>query len=389
MLSAKHFGENLSRIRNEKELKQSDIASRIFVTPQTVSKWERGQSYPELEKMIQIAELLHVPLEELFQVPDEAVRRKLFVGVDGGGTKTEFVVAREDGKILRRLLLGPSNPNVVGVDETLAILERGLLELRGFGRFTGVFVGLAGGETSPHRGKIENFLKKKYPNSAICLDSDIGCVFGCAPDTEKCIAVISGTGSVVYGFDGKTRRRAGGYGYLFEKGGSGFFLGREAVFRALRKSDGISKPSILAKLVEDKVGGDTLSCIGSFYENGNDYVASFAPLVFQAAGEGDREASEIIERCFSTLGEEIKILQKTMDVGNTVIFAGSLGHCGAQIKKVLLKTIRKNTKFVFPDVPPVYGACVQAMRISGESLDMKAFTEKFKASYEAYTKSTS
>ena len=89
MLSAKRFGENLSRLRREKDLKQSDIANKLYVTPQTISKWERGQSYPELENMIMIAELLNTPLEELFRVSEEDDTRKLFVGIDGGGTKTE------------------------------------------------------------------------------------------------------------------------------------------------------------------------------------------------------------------------------------------------------------------------------------------------------------
>lgn len=384
MLDARNFGDNLCRLRKEKNLKQSDIADTLYVTPQTISKWERGQSYPELENMIMIASILNVPLEDLFRDSEEDAARKVYIGIDGGGTKTEFVATREDGKILQRVVLGPSNPNFVGPETTISILDRGLQEMRGIGQVSGLFAGISGGITSLHRGSIENFLRKKYPNAVTILDSDIGCVFGCAPDAEKCIAVITGTGSVVFGFDGKERHQVGGYGYLFDQGGSGFSIGRKAILYALRKSNGINPPSVLTELLESKAGGDLMNKIGDFYERGSDYIASYAPLVFQAADMGDEVAEDIIMSSFNVFAEEIKVIQDTMDVGNKVIFAGGLGHQPKRLKQALMSKVRPDTEFIFPTLPPVYGACIQAIRAVGEPVDIKAFSEGFKKSYEVY-----
>ena len=46
-----------------------------------------------------------------------------FVGIDGGGTKTDFALCDENVNILKRVTLGASNPNDIGIDNTLKILK--------------------------------------------------------------------------------------------------------------------------------------------------------------------------------------------------------------------------------------------------------------------------
>lgn len=59
------FGTKLFELRKEKGLSQEDLANRLDVTRQTVSKWELGDSTPDLDRLVLLAELFEVSLDEL------------------------------------------------------------------------------------------------------------------------------------------------------------------------------------------------------------------------------------------------------------------------------------------------------------------------------------
>lgn len=59
------FGDNLRTIRKEKGLSQEDLAELLNVSRQAVSKWEQNNGYPEMEKVIQLAEALNISLDHL------------------------------------------------------------------------------------------------------------------------------------------------------------------------------------------------------------------------------------------------------------------------------------------------------------------------------------
>lgn len=59
------FHENLKEIRKNKGFSQEQLAVRINVTRQTVSKWEKGLSVPDAELLIEISEVLNVPVSTL------------------------------------------------------------------------------------------------------------------------------------------------------------------------------------------------------------------------------------------------------------------------------------------------------------------------------------
>ena len=60
-----HFAENLKQIRKEHHLSQEELAELLDVSRQAVSKWEQGQGYPEVEKLLLLAEKLNVSLDVL------------------------------------------------------------------------------------------------------------------------------------------------------------------------------------------------------------------------------------------------------------------------------------------------------------------------------------
>ena len=59
------FGNKLYKLRKEKGLSQEELANRLEITRQTVSKWELGDSTPDMEKLVLLAELFEISLDEL------------------------------------------------------------------------------------------------------------------------------------------------------------------------------------------------------------------------------------------------------------------------------------------------------------------------------------
>lgn len=59
------FGQNLLSLRKEKGLSQDELGGQLKVSRQTVSKWELGETTPEMDKLILISELFNISLDAL------------------------------------------------------------------------------------------------------------------------------------------------------------------------------------------------------------------------------------------------------------------------------------------------------------------------------------
>ena len=59
------FSENLKQIRKEHHLSQEELAELLDVSRQAVSKWEQGQGYPEVEKLLLLSSELNISLDAL------------------------------------------------------------------------------------------------------------------------------------------------------------------------------------------------------------------------------------------------------------------------------------------------------------------------------------
>ena len=62
------FSENLKQVRKEHHLSQEELAELLDVSRQAVSKWEQGQGYPEVEKLLLLSSELNVSLDALMSV---------------------------------------------------------------------------------------------------------------------------------------------------------------------------------------------------------------------------------------------------------------------------------------------------------------------------------
>lgn len=59
------FGENLKTLRKQKGFSQEELATRLYVVRQTISKWEKNLSVPDADTLIRLAEILEVSVSEL------------------------------------------------------------------------------------------------------------------------------------------------------------------------------------------------------------------------------------------------------------------------------------------------------------------------------------
>ena len=71
-----NFAENLRRIRKENNLSQEQLADKLGVSRQSVSKWESQQAYPEMDKVIQLCNMFNLNIDELLNRDIKEVREE-------------------------------------------------------------------------------------------------------------------------------------------------------------------------------------------------------------------------------------------------------------------------------------------------------------------------
>lgn len=375
------LGENIKKYRMKKNLTQLQLADSLFVTSQAISNWERGITPPDLENICKLAILFEVSIDHLVGINDFR-GEQLLIGIDGGGTKTEFVLFTEQGRILRKLKLSSSNPNDVGFEKCCAVLAEGVDTLLEFApSVCSIFAGIAGCVTGDNGAKVADFLKKRYPSIETAVDTDGVNVLSCNLDAVDCMALICGTGSVLFVREKGVRYRVGGWGSLFDEAGSAYDIGRDAVAAALAQMDGMGEATLLTDMLKAEMQSDIWTALNMVYQKGKPYIASLAPIVFRAHAMGDKVAEDILKKNAEHLALLVNTALAKYDCDSSVVACGGLMDNFKDVLLPLVKAcLKTDVKFVFPEVPPVYGACVESCRRVNIQPD-GAFYETF---YEDY-----
>ena len=60
-----NFGQNLRNLRKSKNISQEELAERVKVTRQSVSKWETGEAYPEMNNILELCKIFHCHINDL------------------------------------------------------------------------------------------------------------------------------------------------------------------------------------------------------------------------------------------------------------------------------------------------------------------------------------
>ena len=59
------FGENLYNLRKNAKMSQEKLAEKMSVSRQSISKWENGESYPEMDKILKLCNIFHCKINDL------------------------------------------------------------------------------------------------------------------------------------------------------------------------------------------------------------------------------------------------------------------------------------------------------------------------------------
>ncbi len=290
------------------------------------------------------------------------------IAIDGGSTKTDFVLCDVRGMVLKRLLFESSNPNVVGMKQSQNVLFEGISRLireYNITQYSSIcmFAGISGGSTGGNQLEIAKFLNTAFAGAVVEVDSDAVNAMNLGLKDGNGISVIAGTGSIVFARSNGVFHRIGGWGYLFDMAGSGYDLGRDAIYAALCEYDKTGRQTLITKLLEQEMGGSIADGLDKLYREDKRYIASFAPVVFHAYDMGDAVANEIIQKT-------VVRLKKMIDTAAQYFTTKSVNvSCtGGLFQSAIMKQrIAENSPhhFIFPALPPVYGAVWQACKMAG------------------------
>ena len=332
MLINSVLADNIKKHRKAKKLTQTELADKIHVSCQAVSKWERGAAVPELDKLCLLCDVLKVSSDTL--IGNIRHYKKSMIGVDGGGSKTEFILFNEDGCVLKRLSLSSCNPNAVGIEASFSVISEGIDTLMKYASgLYGVYIGSSGFATGGNGDKVKAKLEKKYQNLKIGCNTDIMNVVSSANIKEDCLAAICGTGNVVYSVKDGEYTSFSGWGYLLDMQGAGYQIGRDGIVASLEMAEGLGRDTKIGSYIERKLGLSVKKGIRNFYEGGQSYIASFATCVFEAYRDGDEVASEIVYANAKRICDVIRRAYKENPGAKSLLFR----EASSQKKSVFLK----------------------------------------------------
>ncbi|MBV9762503.1 MAG: hypothetical protein JO340_18230 [Acidobacteriaceae bacterium] len=301
---------------------------------------------------------------------------RLYLGIDGGQSSTTALIANEAGRILGRGLGGPCNH--VAAEERrkkfLTTIGGCIAEACRESRldptsvaFAAACFGFSGGveDKEPYVRELVRAEKYRFTHDAeIALNGATGARPG--------IVMIAGTGSIAFGRNGAGETaRAGGWGYIFGDEGGAFDLSRLALRAVLQAEEGWGPPTELrALLLEAAQAPNANTLMHSFY---NDFsradIASFAPLVTEAAQRGDRAALEIVEEACRKLAWYVAGVHRHLFQPEDRV---PVAHIGGVFQSSLLREAfarAVNASIGCEAGPPRYspaeGAILEALRLDG------------------------
>ena len=355
------FASNLRTLRAERRLTQRALGERIGFSEKTVSKWECGAAIPDVETLFSIGEVLGVPIEALF-----ADGKHYYLGIDGGGTKTELALADATGRILRTHRTGACNPVDIGLVRAKEILRDAVCEVcRGIPASSiSAFAGIAGGSTSGVREELASFFSS-FGFAHVLNDSDNRNIIAAGLGERDGMTVILGTGFCIYTQAAGVHRRISGWGYLLDDGGSGYNLGRDALHAYYAAYDGTGEKTLLTEEIDRIRPGGADALLPYVYSEGKRAIASFAPAVFAACEKGDRIANAILERNVVLAASLIERAATTLEGERIpIVLAGGLTN-ETRMMTLLLDALKKDPRLCVELLrcEPVKGALLLAMEL--------------------------
>ena len=301
---------------------------------------------------------------------------RLFLGVDGGQSSTTALIGDENRRVLGTGRGGPANHAAAG--EGRARLEQAVTEsvsaacaqagLTPPVTFASACFGMSGGPEDK-RAILATLLRAEK----LLVTTDAEIALAGATSTGRGIIVIAGTGSIAVGCNEADRRaRVGGWGYIFGDEGSAFDIVRHALRASLRMEEGWGPSTVLREVLLDATGCRTANeVLHDFYAPAwpRDRVASLAPLVDRAAGEGDRIGLEILNagaQQLASLAASVRSQLWTEPDALEVAYSGGVFRSERLLERFrLLVELEPAARCIRPRHSAAEGALQEAYREAG------------------------
>jgi glucosamine kinase len=296
----------------------------------------------------------------------------IFLGIDGGGSKTSCLIGDESSVLGSGTSAGS---NVIRVGEEIArqSLHQAIREACAAANVTPAqieyaCVGLAGAARPEIQDVVHLIIAEIIPGKIeVTADMEITleAAFGDGPG----VIVIAGTGSIAYGRNAQEQTaRAGGWGFAISDEGSGYWIGRTAVATAVHEGEQTQDTCLLKAIA--KSWGVTTHQQVVMTANGTpapDFAALF-PIVLKAAEKQNKQAREVLMQASKELvglAEEV-INQVFPDTDSVAVaMSGGVFAHSSQVREVFYNRLSKeypNVQLIEDVVEPVQGALQRARK---------------------------
>ncbi|HWX70084.1 MAG TPA: BadF/BadG/BcrA/BcrD ATPase family protein [Steroidobacteraceae bacterium] len=310
---------------------------------------------------------------------------KTYLGVDGGGSKTRFLLIDEDGKVLGTHTEGSAYHLEIGLETLEAMLAHGIGSTLQHAcmapaGLTFAFFGLpAYGEDRSLQARLDAAPAAALPAGRYRCGNDMVCGWAGALAGAEGINIVAGTGSIAYGEYGGRSARAGGWGELFSDEGSAHWLAREGLRLFSRMSDGRSPRAALHALVRRHFAlEEDLDLCAAIYGKSvsqRSQLAQLSRLVAQAASAGDAAAIALFRHAASELVDIVDAVRDRLQVPPELELPLSYSGGLFQLQDLLLAPFEavltarsRKYRLVASRLPPDAGAALHAAKLAGEPL---------------------
>lgn len=301
---------------------------------------------------------------------------QLYLGADGGGTKTNIAIMNEAREVVAEGSGGPSNPLRVGVETAVANIAKAIdsaCDAAGVSRgdIVAATLGLAGVRRQDIRERVrESFISRfRIQKTVVTTDADIA-LYGTTLGKAG-LVVIAGTGSICLGVnDAGERAISGGWGPVAGDEGGGRGIAGEALHRVAKASDGRGGATKLSEQAAAYFrASNAENLIGALYapQMDNSRIAGFARLVVETAQDGDKIAAEILDDAGRELGVAAVAVLKKLGLKDRKVPIGCVGsvfQAGELLTGPMTEIIRKVAPRAYlmePLMPPSHAAASMAM----------------------------
>jgi N-acetylglucosamine kinase-like BadF-type ATPase len=309
----------------------------------------------------------------------------MFLGVDGGGTKTAYALVDAGGSLAASHVGASIDYLAEGIDTARARLADGLAATLGAARASAGDVGFAFfglpayGEDAATIAALDALPSPALPVARYRCGNDMVCSWAGSLGCIDGISVIAGTGSMAYGeFDGR-QARCGGWGELIGDEGSAYWIAREGMNLFSRMSDGREPRGALHGLVRERLGlEDDLYLCARIYgarADRRDAFAQFARLVHEAALAGDGAAAAIFTRGAGELVDCVLAVRRSLGAPEAAVLpvshsGGVFNNARSMVEAFRARLAAAPARFEYraPQFPPAVGAALYAARLAGRAL---------------------